>query len=129
MLDDAQIADVVFADQFQQRTHARRMHLDANEIFVAKFLRNRRSGLTHAEADLDDQRRIIAKNCCGIELGIDGKRQHEFCSQRIDRAHLGRRHAALAQHETADGAMRCWQFVFHVEIIRCGYWTLGTIRQ
>ena len=54
VLNDAQVADIAFANEFQQRTHAGCMYFNADEIFVAEHFCDGGGGFTHAKTDLDN---------------------------------------------------------------------------
>lgn len=103
VLDEAQVLDVLFAGQFQQAAHARRVHFDADEILVRHRLRDVRRRVAHAEADLQDQRRGAAERGVEIELGLAVLDQ-VMRTIRFQRARLAGRQAAGAGDETADAA-------------------------
>ena len=101
VLQQAQVGQRLFSDQFQQAAHARRMHFDADEILVRHGLGDMRGGGTHAEADFQDHRRLAAKHLFEVQRLL-AERQQELRPQRLERTRLRDRQAACAGDETAD---------------------------
>ena len=101
VLDDAQVGDAALVDQLAQAADARRVHLDAEEVFIGPGLGDHRRGLPHAEADLDDVWRLAAEHRVEVHrLGAVG--HADLGHHLVQKAVLRVRHAALAQHEAAD---------------------------
>ena len=98
VLDDANVAETALADVLEQRAHARRVHLDAEEVVAGQRLRNRRCGVPHAEADLDHQRRGAAEGGRCVE-GLRRIRHDELRPQVFERPHLPAAHATGAHDE------------------------------
>jgi hypothetical protein len=104
VLDDAQVAQALFADALEQGPHAGRVDLDAQEIGVTARRGNLRGGMPHAETDLDDQRRVAAEQADRIQrLGGIG---HQVSGpQLLQGTLLPGAHAPGPQHEAADAAV------------------------
>src|SRR4051794_6599454 len=103
MLDDAQIRQFEFLDPLEQRTHARRVNLDANVITLGAYLCNSCGAFPHSEADLQKSRRTPSKNAVEIKQVLLKSyavlRHQQHCPL------LGIRNAPLAKHKTAYGMM------------------------
>lgn len=103
VLDDADVRQILFADQLQQRADARFVHFDAEEI-VARAIRGdfgRRRA--HPEADFENARRAAAED--RIPVGRFGcVRDDEARAELVERATLAGGHAAGARDEAADTA-------------------------
>jgi hypothetical protein len=101
VLDDAQIVQTQFGNQFAQAADARRMHFDAEVVVLRVRRGNRRRGLAHAETDFDNPRRRTPEQRVEIDprraVGNADADHHLFVI-----ALLGIRDPPLATHETAD---------------------------
>lgn len=103
VLHDAQVGEIALGDQLAQRAHARGVHLDAEEVVVRHRRGDLRRGLAHAEADLEDLRRLAAESHVQIERR-DTVVDADLGQHVVQVALLRLGHAALAQHEAADAA-------------------------
>jgi hypothetical protein len=99
--DHAQIGERVLADLLQQAAHARRVHLDAQEVDVGHRAGDARGRLAHATADLEHPRRGAAEHAAEVDR-LRRVGHAEARQQRLQRALLRRRHPALPQHVAAD---------------------------
>jgi hypothetical protein len=74
--DEPQVVEVLFLDAHQQGADARRMHLAGDEVALRQRRGDRRRALAHAEADLEDRRRLAAEQRRHVErLGAVGEQQ------------------------------------------------------
>src|SRR5450830_750986 len=77
VLQQAQIRQRLFVDQFQQATYARRMHFHADKILFRHGLGNMRGRRTHAKTDFQYDRRLAAEYLFKI-LRLLGKWQQKL---------------------------------------------------
>ena len=104
VLDDADVRQILLADQLQQRADARLVHLDAEEVVAGAVRGDFRGRCAHAEADLEDARCAAAER--GVPVGQFRRvRHHEARAEPVHRAALAGRHAAGARYEAADAAV------------------------
>ena len=59
---DADVAQLLFANALEQRTHAGFMHFTAQKVFLRHHARNVRGGLAHAKTDFENDRRRVGIN-------------------------------------------------------------------
>ena len=103
VLDDADVREILLADQFQQRADTRLVHFDAEEVVVRAMRGDFRGRCAHSEADFEDARRSAAEY--GVPVGRFRRVRHdEARAELVERAALAGRHAAGAGDETADAA-------------------------
>ncbi|CAN0619038.1 protein of unknown function [Burkholderia multivorans] len=103
VLDDADVREILLADQLQQRADARLVHFDAEEVVAGTVRGDFRGRRTHAEADFEDARRLAAEH--RMPVGRFGRVGHdEARAEIVERAALAGRHAAGAGDEAADAA-------------------------
>jgi hypothetical protein len=67
MLNDAQIRKFEFFDPLEQRSHARRVNLDAYVITLGMRLCDGSRAFAHPETDLQNSRRSSSKNAVEIK--------------------------------------------------------------
>jgi hypothetical protein len=104
VLDDADVGELPGVDQSQQSANTGSVNLDSDVVVARLGRRNFRGTLSHAEADLQESRRLALERSVQIAAG-GGKRNAELREQAVDRAALRVGDAALAQDETADRAL------------------------
>ena len=101
VLDDAQIGQFPFGDQFAEVADPRRVHFDAQIVDFGVARGDFRRSFAHAETDFDDTGRTPPENLGQIDLsggvGDADARQHRFAETL-----LTVRQPALAQNETAN---------------------------
>jgi undecaprenyl-diphosphatase len=103
VLDDADIGEILLADQLEQRAHARLVHFDPEKIVGWPGAGDLRRGPAHAEADLQHARRTASENA--FPVGQRGRIGHdEARAEVVERAALAGRDAAGARHEAADAS-------------------------
>jgi hypothetical protein len=105
VLDEAQVGELLLIDALQQRADAGLVDFDAEEVFVRPCRGDRRRRLAHAEADLDDERRVAAEDARCIERCC-AERHDVARRQFTQRAHLPGAHASGTQHVALDAASR-----------------------
>ena len=103
-LNDAHVGQCIVLDVAQQTAHARRIDLDAQKVGVGARGRNRCSGVTHAEADLEHHRRLACEEGTEIDRAI-ARRHAVLRQQPFMGIALGVREMAAPHHEAADMAM------------------------
>ncbi|MET3818931.1 hypothetical protein ABID76_001575 [Burkholderia ambifaria] len=104
VLDDADVRQILLADQLQQRADARLVHLDAEEVVARAVRGDFRGRRAHPEADLEDARCAAAEH--GVPVGnFRCVGDDEARAELVERAALAGRHAAGARHEAADAAV------------------------
>ena len=101
---DADVADLAFADQLEQRTHARLVHFHAQEIIVRTQLCDVGRGFAHAEADLEDALRAGAPEGSFPVERLGGVGELEARAEFVDGALLAGRRTTGAAHVRADAA-------------------------
>ena len=87
--DDPDIVEIEGVDALQQRPYAGRVHVDGEEIVIAKRCSDRRGGLTHAEADFEDGRALSSEDPREIER-FTAEPDAETGQQRVVRFALRR---------------------------------------
>jgi len=101
--DDAHVLQVQVAELLQKAADARSVHLDAEIIVFRVRLRDRRSGLAHAETDLEDpgggaaEQPVEVKGSRRERHAVDGKQLFAGTPLRVG-------DAPLAQDETSNRA-------------------------
>jgi len=105
VLHDAQVAQPRRLDPREQAADPGRIDLDAEEVARRIGGGDLRGGLAHAEADLDDQRRLPAEDGGGIDRCV-AIRQAPALAQRLVGESLARGEVAAASREAADVRMR-----------------------
>ena len=104
VLDDADVADLLLIDQFEQIAHAGRMHLKRKVVVLGVCQGDRCGAVAHAETDFQHLRRSAPEGLIEIErLCFVGNA--EARQQRLHGTLLRGRNAALAQHVAADMAL------------------------
>lgn len=104
VLDDADVGELLRVDQPQQAAYSWGVDFDPDVIIVGMRGRDFRGAFSHAEANFQESLRAALE--CGIEVAAGGGvGDAEPGQQVVDRAALRVRDAALAQDETADGAL------------------------
>jgi hypothetical protein len=106
VLDDAHVAQLLLAHQLEQRTDARRVHLQAEQVVLRVLRGVGGAGVAHAEADLQHAWGLAAEGRREVERLPGGVGQQETRAQLGHGALLARAHAAGAQHEAADRALQ-----------------------
>ena len=103
MLQDADVAELLRLDAFEQRSHAGRVNFAAEEIFLRHQCRNVGGGFAHAKTDLQNGRGVAAKQ--RFNGGQFGRVVHQKPRPlRGKSLGLAERGAARAAHKTANGA-------------------------
>ncbi len=69
MLDDAHVLEMQIGDAFQETPHAGGVDFDPEIVVLGVFLRDRRGGLAHAEADFEDLGRRAAEQAVKVQSG------------------------------------------------------------
>ncbi|MNT51294.1 hypothetical protein D3C72_1882550 [compost metagenome] len=103
MLHDANILNATLTGQLQQGANAGLVHLAAQEVVLRPQAGDMRGGLTHAEADLKDRRRLAAKCCLPVQW-LRCVRHHHARPDFVDGTLLPGRGPPRAAHERTDPA-------------------------
>ena len=113
VLQDADVAQALLVNAFEQRAYAGRVDLAAQEVFARHHAGNVRCGLTHAKADFQNGGCCAVEDDCKIhQRGAVGQQElWPYSSKGPGLAGCG---AAGSHHKAADGAVVS-------SIARCGW--------